>query len=1481
MSSMRAKMSPFPAVRPTIERCNLVRNSVVLTFSEAYKYLSLLNGRSIYDYCSQENVPGYMKHVFSVEENNLVMANPPENLNIKLLYKLLKYVSGLAPREDPNWKTDTDTLESLINFAKTEIDTLNEAAALTDQALNDKLDYLNKCLIRILDKVGEKKQVDVENIKRKILKNHSLKTMNPYAIVSHSSDIPYMYKILTQHIIHRVFVMVFIQLNCLKGKSLYEYLKEDQKIRRPMVCFTHREKHLLKNSSIPPEKMTIHLLHKLIPRVCGLLNSREWAMSQNTLEHCLYNIKEEHDNLSVLDVQEFSNNSHKLYINVDRVISMIAEKTQKIKRDILREMPDEPICMDDSFQSLVDKQTQFSHLSSPVNEYPTTSPLVSKPSIFPNTIEDHGVCLKLNETGPSLHTVQQLSTSPTAKRTSSYMTQEDESSSITFQKTGSLSEVHELGTSSLIPEESAIFTLASKEAGTSTLTSKDPGTSTLTPEDPGTFTLIPEVPATSPILPEGPGTSPLTPGDSGTSPLTPKDPCTSTLAPKEPGTSVHKPKEPGTSNLTPEKPGTSTFTPKELNMSTQSPKELGTSTFSPKEPGTSTLTPKEPGTSTPTPKKPGTSTLTPKDPSVSLFSSQPVYPNNAVTPEEANILHLFKAFCPGGLAAKVMAEVCDALAGDNVINQKIKRTYFTADELSRVQGDLSQLDITLLYKLVRFACGLALPNDPVWITQGDTLEYYLATVKNMRNELAHKITRITDKELESKIHYLEFLLENILLKTGSLSNRNFQDNIKVMKDEIQPLARPPAIIIDKESYINNIKLLQETLVNQIMEDAEKELHDQYNRAACKNMSPITWCYIDQHKNMTVDKLFTDLEIVDAIDVKIGSTFSLTDKVFPVLLQQNEKMGSGVVIVQGVAGAGKTSLCKFLIHRWSTEKSDASLKAVDLLIYIQCRYVNTASVSSYLKIILPNTFKHIDKDDIIPLMQGSQVLFLVDGYDDARTEAKDLLEDILISLPESKTIITSRPQWVPNLKSKVNQIASCCMVLSLVGFTNDKRDEFIQKLFCVTLGTHQQQKCNQFLAYLNELGEQLEALTQVPLTLTLLAMLWIDDSKNAMEAKTITQLYRKLTDFMLKRLGSQLNISDQDKCRDWMLALGEIAWANLKKNQHYLSDRDLTKLKRKGRSLGVDAKEAISSLLHCDTELSLTDYSEVWSFTHNCQQEFIAAEFLAESVIIDDESLKNILGFHGGDGEEKELQRLIQVIEFIAGLLSMENELTKERASEIFQIALVQAPWSFAAVRRISNDILKSNVEVQEVLKNMFAGQEIADFLDEYDPQSVKWVLESTSLSIPSRIRLRNSVTDVLKMEPLLNLLIRESCHAEIIIAIDYARSTSKAIEFVKNLDKPSVAVILLTWNSYTLNELVKNWPWSLSLHLSFPFEVFPLLWWELVICLVKLNLTGVTLVYNDSNPDTAKLVEEGAHTLNITCKTDASLDAGDIIIISS
>ncbi|KAK8399916.1 hypothetical protein O3P69_002953 [Scylla paramamosain] len=86
----------------------------------------------------------------------------------------------------------------------------------------------------------------------------------------------------------------------------------------------------------------------------------------------------------------------------------------------------------------------------------------------------------------------------------------------------------------------------------------------------------------------------------------------------------------------------------------------------------------------------------------------------------------------------------------------------------------------------------------------------------------------------------------------------------------------------------------------------------------------------------------------------------------------------------------------------------------------------------------------DKDDVNAGVRGTykepQVLFVIDGYDEAGEEAKGLIDEILTSLPDSKMIITTKTQWAAKLIDKVQTVTFNYKVLRIEEMTEEMRKQ---------------------------------------------------------------------------------------------------------------------------------------------------------------------------------------------------------------------------------------------------------------------------------------------------------------------------------------------------------------------------------------------------------------------------------------------------------
>jgi len=149
----------------------------------------------------------------------------------------------------------------------------------------------------------------------------------------------------------------------------------------------------------------------------------------------------------------------------------------------------------------------------------------------------------------------------------------------------------------------------------------------------------------------------------------------------------------------------------------------------------------------------------------------------------------------------------------------------------------------------------------------------------------------------------------------------------------------------------------------------------------------------------------------------------------------------VITVQAPAGIGKSSMLKYMCHKWSN--SEMWQDNFDLLIFIECRTLNhigSMSCKEYLAKILQSPLRNVDNtndffSEILAKASVGRLLFLLDGLDEITDVAnltnlnqKFSVDDILSPIeftqaiicgrlaPGSHVIVTSRPHTLTYLQS---------------------------------------------------------------------------------------------------------------------------------------------------------------------------------------------------------------------------------------------------------------------------------------------------------------------------------------------------------------------------------------------------------------------------------------------------------------------------------
>ena len=323
---------------------------------------------------------------------------------------------------------------------------------------------------------------------------------------------------------------------------------------------------------------------------------------------------------------------------------------------------------------------------------------------------------------------------------------------------------------------------------------------------------------------------------------------------------------------------------------------------------------------------------------------------------------------------------------------------------------------------------------------------------------------------------------------------------------------------------------------------------------------------------------------------------------------------------GNPGCGKTFLSKRIALRFAENE----LKHISYSIAIPCRNtdwhsmettrveddraVTTEFVQEWLCLGLPVTSdwakdlaKHLANSD------GEGLLLIIDGLDEFTKKIqfeKSLLYSLLTrqTLKKSTIILTTRPgAWTDISSQHELQVDRFYQVL---GFSPENRDIYFEKQI---VKLEKLQVCKSLLSRYDEMNQ----LSLIPVNASLFAALLKEES---VTINTLTQLYRELTCYLIRRQLSRMALKELakvkeielfDKCvLDCLYTIGQIALIGV-------ASRELTSTERV--TVTIDHLEVEC---HClglahefHTKESVGAVKKVWAFAHLTMQEFISAIFL--------------------------------------------------------------------------------------------------------------------------------------------------------------------------------------------------------------------------------------------------------------------------------
>ncbi|XP_063613289.1 uncharacterized protein LOC134786588 [Penaeus indicus] len=647
--------------------------------------------------------------------------------------------------------------------------------------------------------------------------------------------------------------------------------------------------------------------------------------------------------------------------------------------------------------------------------------------------------------------------------------------------------------------------------------------------------------------------------------------------------------------------------------------------------------------------------------------------------DDVNVLRYFTLFRRQGPAALVLAHTYVALTqvGSSGVltycratlgysNARI-RGLFSRDELHELEGnwDPFQKDITFLYKLLQNVCGLAPSSDKVWSVPSHALEFLLRTVKTFRNHVSHSLIKISDSELQDRTKELLTDLRAILAHVASRTHLDLDRIVQKLEEDILQIVNSQLPPVPAEVFQRDKEaILQDQHKSKIafLSKARKELQGRYTDF---QIVPQLMWENTSSAHVLVEEVFTEPEISN------GHEIVPLNRIIP----PQQAFQQQVVILEGTAGVGKTSVCRYLVSAWCKDpQSLQCLKDVDILILIRCSSVHSESLPAYLADeLLQDTFSDTPRTDILLKMRRTNILLVADGWDEANFTAKALVQHSLSTLPRARVFVTLRPEFALDLRLHLESsgcsFSSFSRNLKLQGFTSTTRREYLRKALRVVSGKTKDSKLLQDIRHLENFSVEM---LHIPMTLALLFQLWHSDSAKVRRNVNKQELFRILLSSKMQRLterhlqqrhrNSNMHLLYQGVQR-WINRLSKEAWVALKNNSTVLSRESFGHLKAVCESERLDEVPLFSALVG-----GFDQRKALWYFEYSVMQQFLAARFLAHELARSGSTLSHLLDF---ESNSTDYLRYLPTITFTVAILSSKGRMTTDIADEV--MALLDDP----------------------------------------------------------------------------------------------------------------------------------------------------------------------------------------------------------------
>ena len=314
-----------------------------------------------------------------------------------------------------------------------------------------------------------------------------------------------------------------------------------------------------------------------------------------------------------------------------------------------------------------------------------------------------------------------------------------------------------------------------------------------------------------------------------------------------------------------------------------------------------------------------------------------------------------------------------------------------------------------------------------------------------------------------------------------------------------------------------------------------------------------------------------------------------------------------ILVEGVPGAGKTTLVQKSCKDWADGKSLQQFNLVVLVVLRKKEIERAKSVEELLPADDPDLKEEVRR--IIKKSSGEDVLFIFDGFDEldkTQQSSSSIFLEIIQGelLHNCAVILTSRPYASDVLRTDERIHRH----VEILGFTEKQIESYIMHNI-----SNQSAACS----LVKSLTEQVASSSFCYTPLSCSILLYIFKRENCKLPSTLTELFDAFISSVVKRHAKKLKLLTRTQEQKLDLnnlpeplnyqfsALCKLAYDSLVKGRFVFSPQDIEDM-----NPGRDVEANLLSLMTSTTSFGIKGEETHYQFLHMTIQEFLAARWVA-------------------------------------------------------------------------------------------------------------------------------------------------------------------------------------------------------------------------------------------------------------------------------